>query len=77
MMGCEGGNMYEYKSEILKTGFKWVSDKASEEAASEFTDAFNKKAAEGCELVAYSYMATSTSACGAFLVTYRKEIGGA
>ena len=61
--------MYDYKTEIISTGFKLFSDKASEADAQEFNQLFVDRCVDGWELVTYSYMATSLSA---LLVTFRK-----
>ena len=65
--------MYEYKTEILTTGLKWFSDKASEADASQFNEIFTARCTDGWELLTYSYMATSLQAKGALLVTYRRK----
>ena len=65
--------MYEYKTEILTTGFKWFSDKANEADIEQFNERFEERCAEGWELVTYSYMATPMQVKGALLVTYRKK----
>jgi len=65
--------MFEYKTEVLKTGIKWVSDKANEADVSALNDLINQRAAEGWELVTYSYMATSLQARGATLMTFKRQ----
>ena len=65
--------MYIYKSEILKVGVKFWSDKANEQDAAELDALLNERAAQGWELVTYDYMATSSQIKGAFIVTFRKE----
>ena len=65
--------MYIYKTEILRASFKWFTDKANENDVEKLDKFINEKAADGWELVAYNYMATSTQLKGAFLVTFRKE----
>lgn len=65
--------MYEYKSEILMTGIKMFSDKASEADVSKLDRLINERASEGWELVTYSYMATTLQARGATLITFRKQ----
>ena len=65
--------MYIYKTEILKVGTKFWSDKADDKDAAELDEFLNRKAAEGWELVTYDYMATSAQIRGAFIVTFRKE----
>jgi len=64
--------MFEYRTEVIKTGMKWFSDKANDSDVSDFDELFNKRAAEGWELVTYSYMATSLQVRGALLVTFKK-----
>ena len=65
--------MYVYKSEILKVGMKWFSDKANESDVEELDELINRRVSEGWEFVNYNYMATSSQIKGAFLVTFRKE----
>lgn len=64
--------MYIYKTEVLSTGIKWLSDKANAADISLLDDLINTRALEGWELVTYSYMATSTQMRGATLVTFRR-----
>lgn len=66
--------MYEYKSEILWVSGKFFSDKANDKDAADLDKLLNKRAAEGWELAAYDYMATSSQIQGAFIVTFRKEM---
>ena len=65
--------MYEYKTEILSTGVKWFSDKASEADIAQFNDIFTERCVDGWELLTYSYMATAIQVKGALLVTYRRK----
>jgi hypothetical protein len=65
--------MYDYKTEIIYTGTKWFSDKASEADVQEFNQLFADRCVDGWELVTYSYMATSVQMKGALLVTFRRE----
>ncbi len=65
--------MYIYKTEILKVGVKFWSDKANEADAAELDALLNQRAAEGWELAAYDYMATSDQLKGAFIVTFRRQ----
>ena len=65
--------MYIYKTEILKVGTKFWSDKANTKDAAELDELLNTRAAEGWELATYDYMATSAQLKGAFIVTFRKE----
>ncbi|MGM0175110.1 DUF4177 domain-containing protein [Enterococcus devriesei] len=64
--------MYEYKSEVLYTKTKWLSDKAGENDLAELDALINERAQEGWELVTYSYMATSLQVKGATLITFKK-----
>jgi hypothetical protein len=64
--------MYEYKTEVIFTGINWLSDKADKADVEKFNNAFIEQSAEGWELVTYSYMATTISARGALLVTFKK-----
>ena len=65
--------MFEYKTEILYTGIKWLSDKANDADVSALDELLNTRASEGWELVTYSYMSTSLQARGATLITFRKQ----
>ena len=65
--------MYVYKTEIMKAGVKFWSDKASPEDAEALDELLNRRAAEGWELVTYDYMAASSQIKGAFIITYRRE----
>ena len=65
--------MYTYKTEILTVGTKWLSDKADANDIAMLDNLINERAADGCELVTYDYMATSMQIKGAFVVTFRKE----
>ena len=65
--------MYIYKTEILKVGTKWFSDKANENDIALLDNLLNERAFQGWELVTYDYMATSTQIKGAFVITFRKE----
>ncbi|MDH6363546.1 hypothetical protein M2139_000663 [Enterococcus sp. PF1-24] len=64
--------MYEYKSEILVTKTKWLSDKADAQDLFELDNLINQRAKEGWELVTYSYMSTSLQIKGATLITFKK-----
>ncbi len=64
--------MYIYKTEILKVGAKYISDKADEEDLFMLDKLINQRASEGWELVTYNYMATSMQIRGAFAITFRK-----
>ena len=52
--------MFTYKSEILKVGVKFFSDKANEDDIAELDALINRRASEGWELATYDYMATSS-----------------
>ena len=65
--------MFEYKTEVLTTGLKWVSDKANDADVSALDELINQRASEGWELVTYSYMATSLQTRGATLITFKKQ----
>ena len=66
--------MYTYRTEILRVGTKFWSDKANERDAAELDELLNARAAEGWELVTYDYMATSNQIRGAFIITFRKQV---
>lgn len=70
----EEENMVAYKTEILKVGTKLWSDKADARDAAQLDELLNTRAAQGWELAAYDYMATSYQVKGAFIITFRKEI---
>jgi len=63
-------SIFEYKSEVLPTGIKWLSYKASD--VSVLDQVINQHVTEGWELASYSYMATSFQTRGATLITFRK-----
>ena len=65
--------MFEYKTEVLTTGIKWISDKANDADVSALNELINERASEGWELVTYSYMATSLQTRGATLITFKKQ----
>lgn len=64
--------MYEYKSEILSTKTKWLTDKVENDDILELDNLINKRAQEGWDLVTYSYMSTSIQVKGATLITFKK-----
>lgn len=66
--------MYEYRSEILRTEMKWLSDKADENDLYELDQLINQRAREGWELATYSYMATSLQIKGATLITFKRLV---
>lgn len=61
-----------YKTEILKVGVKFFSDKANKHDAEALDRLINDRATEGWELVTYDYMATSEQFRGAFVITFKK-----
>ena len=65
--------MYIYKTEILKVGVKFWSDKADEKDILVLDELLNQRYREGWELVTYDYMATSSQIKGAFVITFRKR----
>jgi hypothetical protein len=65
--------MFEYKSEVLKTTFKWVKDSANEKDIACLDELINKRTAEGWEFITYSYMTNVFAAHSAILITFRKE----
>ena len=65
--------MFEYRSEILKTGVSWVTDKATDKDIVTLDQLVNERAAEGWELVTYSYMASGNQIRGAFVITFKKQ----
>ena len=62
-----------YKTEILKVGTKFWSDKANDEDAAKLDELLNRRAEEGWQLVTYDYMATSSQIKGAFIITFKKD----
>jgi hypothetical protein len=66
-------SVFEYKSEILKTEFKWVKDSASENDLAKLDELINKRTEEGWEFVTHSYMVNAFAATSAILITFRKE----
>jgi hypothetical protein len=65
--------MYEYKTEVIRTELKWISDKASDSDVAKFNEVISTRCVEGWELVTYSYMATSMQVRAALLVTFRRK----
>ena len=65
--------MYIYKTEILTTDTKWFSDKADANDTAALDQLINERAADGWELAAYDYMATSMQIKGAFIITFKKQ----
>jgi hypothetical protein len=64
--------MFEYKTEILETKIKWLSDKVNEADVLALDELFNERATQGWELVTYSFRASALEAKGATLMTFRK-----
>ncbi len=62
-----------YKTEILKVGTKFWSDKANQDDALKLDELLNQRAEEGWELVTYDYMATSSQIKGAFIITFKNH----
>ena len=65
--------MYEYKTEVLKSGVNWFSDKAKPSDVDEFNDFFNEQCTDGWELVTYTYMVTGLSVRGALMATFKRK----
>ena len=65
--------MYIYRTEILNVGLKLMSSKANEKDIAKLDELINRRAAEGWELSAYDYMATSDQIRGAFVITFKQE----
>jgi len=64
--------MYEYKSEIVSKGLRWVRGRASEADATGLDELLNERAAEGWELVAYAYTTEVLNVSAAMLVTFKR-----
>ena len=64
--------MYEYKSEILNKGIRWVKGSATESDASKLDALLNERAAEGWELVNYVYTTELLNTSATMLITFRK-----
>ena len=64
--------MYEYKSEILSKGIRWVKGKATEADASGLDELLNERAADGWELVSYVYTTEVLNVSASMLITFRK-----
>ena len=62
--------MPTYKTETMSTGFKLLSDKASEKDVSQFTEFFNGKCAEGWNLLSYTYVTNLFGAKSAIIATF-------
>jgi hypothetical protein len=64
--------MYEYKTEILSAGIRWVKGKAGEADATKLDELLNQRGAEGWELVNYVYTTEVFNVHANFCVTFRK-----
>ena len=64
--------MYEYKSEILKKGIRWVKGAATEGDATKLDELLNERAAEGWELVSYAYTTELGNVSATMLITFRR-----
>ena len=64
--------MYEYKTEILSAGIRWVKGKATEADASKLDNLLNQRAAEGWELVNYIYTTEVLNVSANFILTFKK-----
>ena len=64
--------MYEYKTEILSAGIRWVKGKATEADASKLDNLLNQRAAEGWELVNYVYTTEVFNVSANFILTFKK-----
>ncbi|WP_314068226.1 DUF4177 domain-containing protein [uncultured Vagococcus sp.] len=66
--------MFEYKSEVLETSFKWGKDSASEKDLVQLDQLINTRAKEGWELATHGYMPNVTATRSAFLITFKKPV---
>lgn len=64
--------MYEYKSEILKKGIRWVKGAATEADANNLDVILNERAAEGWELVTYAYTTEVANVSATMLLTFKR-----
>jgi hypothetical protein len=68
--------MIRYKTEILKTSFKFINSSISENEVSELDELINKRQKEGWELVTYSFMGGGGGGADfgrGVLITFKKE----
>ena len=65
--------MYEYKSEILSQGIRWMKGSATDCDAGKLDALLNERSAEGWELVSYAYTTEIFNASAAMLITFRKS----
>ena len=65
--------MYEYKTEIVSKGIRWVRGRASETDASGLDELLNERAQEGWELVAYAFTTEVLNLAAAMMITFKKQ----
>jgi len=65
--------MYEYESEIMSKGIRWVKGAATKGDASTLDELLNERAAEGWELVTYVYTTEVLNVHATMLITFRKK----
>ena len=64
--------MYEYKSEVLNAGIRWIKGGAREADASKLDELLNERSAEGWELVTYVYTTEILNTSATIMLTFRK-----
>ena len=64
--------MYEYKTEILKTSIKWISDNASEEDIRQLNELIAQRATQGWEYVNHTYSQGIFNWKQSFHITFRR-----
>lgn len=64
--------MYEYKSETLSKGIRWLKGSATKADASGLDELLNERAAQGWELVSYVYTTEVLNLHATMLVTFRR-----
>jgi len=65
--------MYEYKTELLNTRIKFLTNSADLKDIEKLDELINIRASEGWELVTYSYMVNSDNLKSVFSVTFKRE----
>lgn len=65
--------MYEYKTELLNTRIKFLTNSADLKDIEKLDELINRRASEGWELVTYSYMVNSDNLKSVFSVTFKRE----
>ena len=65
--------MFEYKTELLDSRVKWFTDSADEKDIEKLDELLNERAADGWELVTYSYMTNVFGAKSVFAITFRRQ----